>query len=155
MMTNELWNGQSKALGSFIRAQRELASLSLRQLSEMTDVSNAYLSQIERGLHEPSIRVIRSVARALGVAPEVLLSRAGLIDEDRAADEDADASGAASGGDASGRAGARTARSRPVKPAPAPTVEDVIRADPALGDAEKEALIAVYRSYVSARGAQG
>ena len=76
------WQQQKEALGGFIRAQRNLASLSLRQLSEMTDVSNAYLSQIERGLHEPSIRVLRSVAEALGLAPETLLEQAGLLDED-------------------------------------------------------------------------
>ena len=76
-MTGDPWQKQKEALGGFIRAQRNLASLSLRQLSEMTDVSNAYLSQIERGLHEPSIRVLRSVAEALGIAPETLLEQAG------------------------------------------------------------------------------
>lgn len=80
-MTGDGWQKQKEALGGFIRAQRNLASLSLRQLSDMTDVSNAYLSQIERGLHEPSIRVLRSVAEALGIAPEKLLERAGLLDE--------------------------------------------------------------------------
>ena len=42
-------------LGGFIRAQRQMANLSLRQLSAMTKVSNPYLSQVERGLHEPSL----------------------------------------------------------------------------------------------------
>jgi len=81
-MTEGPWEKQKEALGGFIRAQRELASLSLRQLSDLAQVSNAYLSQIERGLHEPSLRVIMSVAEALGVSPEVLLERAGMIDED-------------------------------------------------------------------------
>ena len=81
-MAGDAWQKQKEALGGFIRAQRNLASLSLRQLSDMTDVSNAYLSQIERGLHEPSIRVLRSVAEALGIAPETLLEQAGLLDED-------------------------------------------------------------------------
>jgi transcriptional regulator with XRE-family HTH domain len=82
IVTGDPWQKQKEALGGFIRAQRNLASLSLRQLSEMTDVSNAYLSQIERGLHEPSIRVLRSVAEALGIAPETLLEQAGLLEED-------------------------------------------------------------------------
>ncbi len=125
-MTDDLWAGQNKALGAFIRAQRELASLSLRQLSDMTDVSNAYLSQIERGLHEPSVRVIRSVARALGLPAEVLLSQAGLIDDGAAAD---------------------TAERRP----PPPSVEDAVRADPRLSAGEKEALLAVYRSYLAGK----
>lgn len=123
-MTDDLWAGQNKALGAFIRAQRELASLSLRQLSDMADVSNAYLSQIERGLHEPSVRVIRSVARALGLPAEVLLSQAGLNDDGAAAD----------------------AAERPP-----PSVEDAVRADPRLSTAEKEALLAVYRSYVAGK----
>lgn len=37
-------------LGEFIRRQRELAQLSVRQLAEMCGISNPYLSQIERGL---------------------------------------------------------------------------------------------------------
>ncbi len=81
-MASDAWEKQKEALGGFIRAQRKLASLSLRQLSEMTDVSNAYLSQIERGLHEPSIRVLRSVAAALGISAETLLEHAGLLDEE-------------------------------------------------------------------------
>ena len=41
------------ALGAFIRAQRQLANLSLRQMADLAQVSNPYLSQLERGLHEP------------------------------------------------------------------------------------------------------
>lgn len=140
IMNDDVWSRQNKALGSFIRAQRELASLSLRQLSEMTDVSNAYLSQIERGLHEPSIRVLRSVARALGMAPEVLLARAGLLNENEtaSADEGAPGQGGAGPGGPKGAA------------APQST-EDAIRADPKLTKAEQDALIAVYRSYLAAK----
>ena len=42
---------QLKALGDFIRHQRQMAELSLRDLAARTNVSNPYLSQIERGLH--------------------------------------------------------------------------------------------------------
>ena len=66
-------------LGAFIRAQRQMANLSLRQLSALTEVSNPYLSQIERGLHEPSVRVLRSIADALNVSAETLFEHAGLI----------------------------------------------------------------------------
>ena len=65
-------------LASFIKAQRQMANLSLRQLSAMTDVSNAYLSQLERGLHQPSVRVLQSVANALNVSVDSLLRQAGL-----------------------------------------------------------------------------
>jgi transcriptional regulator with XRE-family HTH domain len=59
-----------------------VAALSLRQLADMTSVSNAYLSQIERGLHQPSLRVIRSLAQALDVPTSVLLEHAGMDEVD-------------------------------------------------------------------------
>ena len=70
-----------RGIGAVIRHHRELAQLSLRQLSALAQVSNPYLSQIERGLHEPSVRVVRRVARALGISAEELLERAGLLDD--------------------------------------------------------------------------
>jgi transcriptional regulator with XRE-family HTH domain len=108
------WQGQLDALGEFIRTQRKLANLSLRELAAMTDVSNAYLSQIERGLHEPSVRVLRSIAQALEISTNTVLARAGMTDENPAS----------------------------------PLTESAIRSDPLLSAAEKEALLAVYRSYV-------
>jgi transcriptional regulator with XRE-family HTH domain len=79
----------SNMLGDFIRAQRQMANLSLRQLSALTEVSNPYLSQIERGLHEPSVRVLRSIADALNVSAETLLEQAGLFNETEKLDDDA------------------------------------------------------------------
>ena len=65
-------------LGAYIRAQRQMADLTLRQLADMTDISNAYLSQVERGLHQPSLRIVRSIAEALKIPREDLMSHAGL-----------------------------------------------------------------------------
>jgi transcriptional regulator with XRE-family HTH domain len=65
-------------LGSFIRAQRQMANLSLRQLSALAKVSNPYLSQVERGLHEPSMRVLKSIADALNVSAGTLFEQAGM-----------------------------------------------------------------------------
>ncbi|HEY8619885.1 MAG TPA: helix-turn-helix transcriptional regulator [Dermatophilaceae bacterium] len=76
-------------LGAFIRAQRQMANLSLRQLSALTEVSNPYLSQVERGLHEPSVRVLRSIADALNVSAETLFEHAGLITVTDKPDDDA------------------------------------------------------------------
>ena len=76
-------------LGSFIRAQRQMANLSLRQLSALTEVSNPYLSQVERGLHEPSVRVLRAIADALDVSAETLFEHAGLISETEPHEDDA------------------------------------------------------------------
>jgi len=75
-------NEQLHALGAFIRAQRRLANLSLRQMADLAHVSNPYLSQLERGLHEPSVRVLQSIAKALNVSAETLLSHAGIEPDD-------------------------------------------------------------------------
>jgi len=71
----------TEPVGEFIRLQREIADLSLRQLAELADVSNAYLSQVERGLYHPSAQVMKGIADALHVSAEELYTRAGLLDE--------------------------------------------------------------------------
>jgi transcriptional regulator with XRE-family HTH domain len=111
------WDAQVEALGAFIRSQRKLANLSLRQLAEMTNLSNPYLSQVERGLHQPSVRVLKLLSDALNVSAETLLAQAGLL-----------------GADGSGDVGA------------AAPVEAAIRADQRLTDEQQTALIAVYHS---------
>jgi transcriptional regulator with XRE-family HTH domain len=69
-------------LGPYIRAQRKLAKLSLRQMADLAGVSNPYLSQVERGLHEPSVRILRSIAEALNLSAETVLEQAGLLSHD-------------------------------------------------------------------------
>jgi transcriptional regulator with XRE-family HTH domain len=118
------WEAQREALGAFIREQRKRANLSLRQLAELTSLSNPYLSQVERGLHQPSVRVLKALSGALNVSAETLMAQAGLID--------------AIAGDA---AAATDTEAQQV-----PGTEDAIRADPRLGEEQKAALIAVYRS---------
>ncbi len=72
-----------KDLGDYIREQRRQAELSLRKLSDLANVSNPYLSQIERGLKRPSAEILQQIARALEVSAESLYVRAGILDEDR------------------------------------------------------------------------
>lgn len=72
------WN----SLGEFIKSQRELANLSLRQLAEIAKISNPYLSQVERGLYKPSAEVLRNIASALQISAETMYAQAGLLDED-------------------------------------------------------------------------
>lgn len=81
-------------LGRFIREQRRLANLSLRKMADLAQISNPYLSQLERGLHEPSVRVLQSIAKALNVSAETLLEQAGLLDT-AATDADAPSTEAA------------------------------------------------------------
>lgn len=68
-------------LGQFIRKQREQAKLSLRNLSKLAGVSNPYLSQIERGLRNPSAEILQAIAKALDLSSETLYVRAGILDE--------------------------------------------------------------------------
>ena len=122
----DTWEARREALGAFIREQRQRANLSLRQLAEKTSLSNPYLSQVERGLHQPSIRALRAISDALNLSAETLLTQAGLID--------------VLAGDAPRDTGADGE--------PVPETERAIRADPRLGEDQKAALLAVYRSMV-------
>ncbi len=69
-------------VGAFIRSQRERAEISIRKLAELADVSNPYLSQIERGLRKPSAEVLQQVANALRISVESLYVRAGILADD-------------------------------------------------------------------------
>ena len=73
---------ESFRLGALIRAQRTQAELTLRELAARANVSNPYLSQIERGLHEPSVRVLKAIAGALNLSAESLLIQAGVLEGD-------------------------------------------------------------------------
>jgi transcriptional regulator with XRE-family HTH domain len=53
--------------------------MSLRELSRATQVSNAYLSQLERGRHDPSVRVLQQVAAALHLSVEDVLRECGAM----------------------------------------------------------------------------
>jgi len=117
------WEEQVQSLGAFIRNQRKLAQLSLRELAEKTNVSNPYLSQIERGLHEPSVRVLTAIARALNLSAETLLAQAGLSSSAATRKRDTGT----------------------------PSTEAAIRADPLLDAGQKDALLAVYRSYIAGK----
>ena len=69
---------RASSLGEFIRRQRELSEVSMRQFAELAGISNPYLSQIERGLRAPSEQVLQSIADALQVSAETLYDEAGV-----------------------------------------------------------------------------
>jgi transcriptional regulator with XRE-family HTH domain len=79
-----------ESLGEIVRRQRELAELSMRQFAAMAGISNPYLSQIERGLREPSEHVAEAIAKALRTSVDALYKEAG-IDEEQPASAVADA----------------------------------------------------------------
>jgi transcriptional regulator with XRE-family HTH domain len=117
-MSDEAWAAHLETLGALLRTRRLAAGLSLRELARRTAISNAYLSQLERGRHDPSLRVLRAVSSALDVPLATLLVRAGILDGDPAESPDPDA-------------------------------EAAIRADPALSEPQRFALLSVYRSFMA------
>ena len=100
-------------LGAFIRSQRRLAELSQRELARLTELSDPYVSQLERGLHEPSVRVLRALGQALNIPASTLMRHAGLVDEDDAGVD----------------------------------IESAIRHDPKLTNAQKSAMLEIYRGF--------
>ncbi len=116
-------NAPLEALGALLRAQRMSAELSLRELSARTNVSNAYLSELERGLHEPSLRVLRSIASALGIPLGPILASTGVLGDS---------------GEGEREPGVRD-------------TEAAILQDPALTEPQRVALLSVYRSFIQAR----
>jgi transcriptional regulator with XRE-family HTH domain len=68
------------SVGEYIREQRAAAQLSLRQLAQAADVSNPYLSQVERGLRKPSAEILAQIAKALQISAESLYVRAGILE---------------------------------------------------------------------------
>jgi transcriptional regulator with XRE-family HTH domain len=119
---DDSWQRRLEALGGLLREERLAAGLSLRALSERTKVSNAYLSQLERGRHEPSLRVLAEIASALGVPLGELLVRADIL--------------APWGNERGSRV---------------PEVEAAILGDPELGGPQRLALLSVYRGFMLAR----
>ena len=102
-------------LGSFIRSQRRLAQLSQRELAKLSKLSDPYVSQLERGLHAPSVRVLKSLSKALNVPFETLFS---MLGED--IEEDTETI----------------------------STEAAIKADKALTDAQKAAMLTVYQGFI-------
>ena len=112
-----------EALGALLRARRVAAAMSLRELAARTSVSNAYLSELERGLHEPSLRVLRAIASALGTPLGPILVSAGVLGDDEPQDRQSMAS----------------------------DTELAILQDPELSEPQRVALLSVYRSFVPPR----
>jgi len=108
-------------LGEFIRRQRELQDLSMRQLADLVGISNPYLSQIERGLREPSEKVLDAIAENLELSAQAIHEHGG-----RRAEEDADEGSE-------------------------PAVVAAIRTDPNLTARQRQALVEVYNAFVGQR----
>ncbi|WP_040494561.1 helix-turn-helix domain-containing protein [Ilumatobacter nonamiensis] len=119
-MTDADETSKGGTFGDFIRSQRKLAEMSQRELAKVADLSDAYLSQLERGLHQPSVRVLNGLAEALNVPTDRLMR---ILGQKVDTDEDADAE---------------------------VTTESAILLDDALTDVQKQSLLDIYRSFVNA-----
>jgi len=117
---DDLWQANLKQLGNYIRSQRKLAEMSQRELAGLVNLSDTYMSQLERGLHEPSIRVLRAIAGGLNVGVDSLLRFMGA---EPLGDDDDDGATA--------------------------TAEAGILADPELTETQKRALLEVLRNFRS------
>jgi transcriptional regulator with XRE-family HTH domain len=106
-------------LGAFIRHQRELQAMSVRRLAELAGISNPYLSQIERGLREPSEQVLDAIAQQLELSADALQQHGAR----RPRDDENDAA--------------------------EPAVVSAIREDPALSPRQRRALLEVYDSFTA------
>ncbi|SDL22498.1 helix-turn-helix domain-containing protein [Halarsenatibacter silvermanii] len=58
---------ENHRLGARIREMRQSQDMSLSELADEIGKTSSYLSQVERGLAEPSITALREIAKALGV----------------------------------------------------------------------------------------
>ena len=80
----EIWKQHLRTLGGYIKAQRQISQLTQRELARLADLSDTYMSQLERGMHEPSIRVLKSLAESLGIRPDQLIMYASGLSTDEA-----------------------------------------------------------------------
>jgi transcriptional regulator with XRE-family HTH domain len=122
-VSDSSFQASPKLLGALLRSQRVAAELSLRELSARTNVSNAYLSELERGLHEPSLRVLRAIASALDTSLGAMLAGAGILEDGVRGDQHPELR----------------------------ATEVAILRDPELSEPQRTALLSVYRSFVQLR----
>jgi transcriptional regulator with XRE-family HTH domain len=74
-----------ESFGSYMRRLRKSKGLTLKQVETQAKVSNAYISQIERGLRNPpQPDILRRLARVYDVPHRELLIVAGHLEEDSA-----------------------------------------------------------------------
>lgn len=115
-------SAERSALGQFIKSQRQLAELSQRELARLANLSDPYVSQIERGRHDPSIKVLQKIAKALNIRADTILSYAGWLE----GEEDTEAERI--------------------------DAEPAIRADHRLTLEQQQALVSTYRAFLAANG---
>lgn len=70
----------NKEFGDYLRSLRKRKNLSIKELQELSGVSDAYISQIENGKKPiPSPRTLEKLHKYLDISLEDLLEKAGYI----------------------------------------------------------------------------
>ena len=65
-------NNSDTNVGKMIKQQRLVRGLTLHELSTMSEVSASHLGRIERGERFPSARILRKIAKPLGLGESEL-----------------------------------------------------------------------------------
>lgn len=74
-MTPDARSREHAALGAAVREIREEADLTQQQLAKRAGVQPTFVSDIERGIRNPSWSTMLSIAKALRVKPSELVAR--------------------------------------------------------------------------------
>ena len=65
----------SSTFGQVLREQRTVRGLSQEDLALNADVDRTFVSQMERGIRQPTITTIMKLAEALGIQVSALVAR--------------------------------------------------------------------------------
>jgi transcriptional regulator with XRE-family HTH domain len=65
----------SMVFGQVLREQRLSRELSQEELALAADVDRTFVSQMERGIRQPTITTLMKLAGALGIQPSTLIVR--------------------------------------------------------------------------------
>ena len=63
-----------KQFGKLVRTRRRALDMSQEELGDKSDLNRGYISDIERGLRNPSLKVIDRIAKALGMELDELFA---------------------------------------------------------------------------------
>lgn len=64
-----------KIAGKNVRFARQAAGMSQEELADEAEIDRTYVSGVERGLRNPSIKVMARLARVLRTTPATLLTK--------------------------------------------------------------------------------
>ena len=68
------WDALCAAFGTAVRARREQLEISQEELGHRADLDRTYVSGIERGVRNPTLKIIARMSKALKTRPSKLLA---------------------------------------------------------------------------------